>query len=423
MKRSILIGILVLAGLALLLSACGGASAPTAVPATDTPATATDTPPAASADALQRIKSAGEIVVAVSADYPPFESYDANFKLTGFDIALMDAIGEQLGVDVEYNDFAFDGILGALQLGQADAAISAISVTDERREEVDFSDVYFISQGVALGSDQKQLDVTPTAENLSGLRVAVEGGTVYESWAKSDLVDEGLLPESSLLVYSDVEQAVRDVKRGLVDVVLMDLQPAQNFEKQGGVKILAEDVTVQRFAIAVPKGQDALRRAINNALSKLQGENLIFSLAEQYLGVSQDDIVVVPTATPESPTPTPAPNTTPTPVPTVPPPAGCIDGMAWVADLSYDDSNMTAPPVIPPDQPFVKSWRVRNSGSCTWNSSYFLGYDHGNVPAASMGGQPVYVQGTVAPGATYDFNANLVAPTAPGGYQGFWQMR
>ena len=87
MKRSILIGILVLAGLALLLSACGGASAPTAVPATDTPATATDTPPAASTDALQRIKSAGEIVVAVSADYPPFESYDANFKLTGFDIA------------------------------------------------------------------------------------------------------------------------------------------------------------------------------------------------------------------------------------------------------------------------------------------------------------------------------------------------
>ncbi|MEZ4769565.1 MAG: transporter substrate-binding domain-containing protein [Caldilineales bacterium] len=418
--RSVLV-LAALSVLALLLAACGGAAAPTAVP-TDTPAPATATP-AAPLDALQRVRDSGTMVVAVSADYPPFESYDSNFRLDGFDIALMKAIGEQMGVEIEFNDFAFDGLFGALQLGQADVAISAISVTDERRQEVDFSDVYFISQGVALGSDQKQLDVTPTAENLSGLRVAVEGGTVYESWAKSDLVEQGLLPESNLLVYSDVEQAVRDVKRGLVDVVLMDLQPAQAFEEQGGVTILAEDVTVQRFAIALPKGQDGLRRAINNALSKLQGDNLIFGLAEQYLGVSPDDIVAVPTPMPEPPTPTPAPNTTPTAVPTVAPPAGCVDGMAWVADLSFDDSNMTAPPVVPPGQPFVKSWRVRNSGTCTWNNTYFLGYDHGNVPAASMSGQPVYVQGTVAPGATYDFSANLVAPTTPGGYQGFWQMR
>ncbi len=102
----------------------------------------------------------------------------------------------------------------------------------------------------------------------------------------------------------------------------------------------------------------------------------------------------MPTPTPEPPTPTPAPNQPPAVVPTVAPPAGCVDGMAWVADLNYDDKDMTAPALIPPGQPFVKSWRVRNSGTCTWNSSYFLGYDHGNTPASSMGGQPVYVQGT-----------------------------
>ncbi len=84
-------------------------------------------------------------------------------------------------------------------------------------------------------------------------------------------------------MYTDVEQGIKDVQRGLVDVVLLDLQPAQAFEKQGGVKIVGEDVTVQRFAIALPKGQDALRRAVNKALAELQGQNLIFTLAEQYL--------------------------------------------------------------------------------------------------------------------------------------------
>ena len=363
------------------------------------------------------------MAVAVSADYPPFEFYDENFKLDGFDIALMKAIGEKLGVEVEFNDFAFDGLLGALQLGQADVAISAISETQERREQVDFSDVYFISHGVALGSDQAQLPAIESVEDLRGLRVAVEGGTIFELWADSTLVEPGILQEADLHVYTDVDQAVKDVQRGLVDVVLLDLQPAQAFEKQGGVKIVGEDVTVQRFAIALPKGQDALRRAVNKALAELQGQNLIFSLAEQYLDAKPEDIVAVPTPTPEPPTPTAVPNQPPTAVPTVAPPAGCVDGMAWVADLNYDDKNMTAPAVMPPGQSFVKSWRVRNSGTCTWNSSYFLGYDHGNTPASSMGGQPVYVQGSVAPGATYDFSVNLVAPTAPGVYQGFWQMR
>ena len=308
-------------------------------------------------------------------------------------------------------------------MGQADVAISAIAATEERRELVDFSDVYFISHGVALADAQAPFDALANLEALAGQRIAVEGGTVFESWAESNLVQPGIVTEADLHVYGDVEQAVRDLQRSLVDVVLLDLQPAEAFVQQGGVKIVGEDVALERFAIALPKGQDALRRVVNKTLSELQGENLIFTLAEQYLGVQPDEVVAVPTPTPEPATPTPAPNATPTAVPTVAPPAGCIDGMAWVADLTYDDKNMSAPPIIPPGQTFVKSWRVRNSGTCTWNNTYLLAFDHGNVPAASMGGQPIYVQGTVAPGATYDFSANLTAPTLPGGYQGFWQMR
>ena len=428
MRRHNVWWLMALAMLIFVLAGCGG-QAQTTPPPTHTPspaaAAATATPAApASTDAWQRIRSAGRMVVGVSADYAPFEFYDANFQLDGFDIALMKALGQKLGVEVEFNDFAFDGLLDALQTGQADIAISAIAATEERRARVDFSDVYFISHGVALANAVAPQNSIASPEDLRGLRVAVEGGTVFESWAESNLVEPGIIPQADLHVYSDVEQAVKDVQRGLVDVVLLDLQPAQVFVQQGGVKIVGEDVALERFAIALPKGQDGLRRAVNQALQQAQSENLIFTLAEQYLDAQPQDIVAVPTPTPEPPTPTPIPNATATAVPTLPPPpAGCIDGMAWVADLNYDDKGMTAPPIIPPGQPFVKSWRVRNSGTCTWDSSYALAYDHGNVPAAQMGGQPIYVQGTVAPGATYDFSANLTAPTLPGGYQGFWQMR
>ncbi len=424
MQRLSILVLLTLGLLAMLLAACTNPQ-PTPTPmATTAPAADTPAPTVpGTTDAWSRIQAAGRIVVGVSADYPPFESYDANFQLDGFDVALMKAIGEKLGVEVEFNDFAFDGLFGALQIGQADVAISAISETPARRELVDFSDVYFISHGVALGSDQGNLPAIESAEDLRGLRVAVEGGTVFESWAQDELVTPGIVTEADLHVYTDIEKAVKDVQRGLVDVVLLDLQPAQAFAQAGGVKIVAEEMTYQRFAIALPKGQDALRRAVNQALNTLQGEDLIARLAEQYLETKPQDIVVVPTATPEPPTPTPAPNQTPTAAPTAVPPAGCVDGMAWVADLTYDDKAMKAPATIPSSQPFVKTWRVRNSGTCTWNSAYFLGFDHGNTPGAQMGGQPVYVQGTVAPGATYDFSANLVAPTAPGVHQGFWQMR
>ena len=117
------------------------------------------------------------------------------------------------------------------------------------------------------------------------------------------------------------------------------------------------------------------------------------------------------------------PRSKPTPAPTVTPaPEACTDGASYVADLNYDDKNMTAPPVMQPGQPFTKGWRLRNSGTCIWDQTYTLAYSSGNSPLAQMGGAPVRVNGTVAPGATYDFKVPLTAPTQPGTYQAFWTM-
>ena len=104
-------------------------------------------------DDWSRIQDAGKIVFGTAADYPPFEYYNSKFELDGFDIALAKAIGEQLGLEVQFKDYAFDGLVDAVHLGAVDGGIAAISVTPDRQQQVDFSNLYYIGNSVAMASD------------------------------------------------------------------------------------------------------------------------------------------------------------------------------------------------------------------------------------------------------------------------------
>lgn len=409
MKRPIWFALLLLP--LLLLAACGGRVEPTLEP------TATPAPVAPAPDDWASIQAAGKIIVGTSADYPPFESYDENFKLTGFDIALMEAIGQQLNLPVEFKDYAFDGLGNALRRERIDAAIAAISITPEREELVDFSNVYYVSEDAFLTRTDFDPGQITRLSDVSRLRVGVQKNSIYQSWVQEELVDTGLLPERSLQVYTDIDGAVNDLMRDRIQVVIMDLPVAEDYVATQPVKIAAQGLNRQIFAIAMRPDQDALRAEINRALATLQDNGTVAQLIQTYLGIKAEDIVPVPTPIPE-----PAATATPTgPTPT-PAPSACVDDMAWVADLTYDDNNMKDPPVLQPGQPFVKSWRIKNTGDCPWTQAYVLKYVSGNTPAAQMGGQPTPVQGQVAPDATYDISVNLVAPLVPGVYQGFWQM-
>jgi polar amino acid transport system substrate-binding protein len=371
--------------------------------------TSTGAPAPPADDSWDKVQAAGRIVVGTAADYEPFEYYTADARIDGFDIALMDEIGRRLGIQVEYRDFAFDGLGSALQLGQIDAAIAAVSVTSERESFVDFSNVYFVGQDSVLASDASPITSVDEAGDLAQLRVGAQRSTVYDDWLHTNLVATGQLPADNLLVYQKADDAVRDLREGRVDLVMLDAQPAQNYQAQGGVKVVGGGLNLQRYAIALPKGAASLKSQIDGVLNQLQNEGFVANLAKQYLDVDH----ILPT-----PTPGPTPVSTSTPAP----PPACLDGLAWIQHLNYDDQNMSSPPVMKPGQPFTKGWRVQNTGTCTWDSSYHLVYGGGNDPAARMNGQPVAVAGTVPPGATYDIEINLVAPLQPGVYQAFWQM-
>jgi ABC-type amino acid transport substrate-binding protein/heat shock protein HslJ len=414
-SRTILIAVLILALIAMgaiLLATCGRAK-PTPAPGTATlPPTPSAFPPtpAAQDDSWLKVKAAGVLRVGTTADYPPFEYYNASFQLDGFDIALIQQIGQRLGVKVELNDFAFDGLPTTVAIGQVDVAIAALSVTPDRQALADFSNVYYAGSDAVLSRPDADPANVKNTQALAVVRLGVQVNSIYQTYAQQRLIDAGLMPKQNLYVYTNISQAVDDLKAKRIDAVWLDLKPAQNFASSGDIKILVQDLNQQLYAIAMPLGADALRDQVNAALTQLQNDGTLANLEVQYLGLNPDDVVPPQTL----PTPVPQPTATP---------AACLDGATFVANLSYDDKNMTSPPVVNPGQTFTKGWRMRNSGTCTWTAGYNLAYSSGNVPAAQMGGQPIAVTRNVKPGETFDFQVNLVAPVVPGTYQGFWNMR
>jgi len=362
----------------------------------------------------ERVDATGTIVTGTAPDYPPFEYYDDQFQLDGFDIALMTAVGEKLGLPVEFKDYAFDGLAAALDLGEIDAAIAAITVTDEREAVVDFSDAYYYGRGAAVArAGQEPASITAPA-NFAGWRVGVERGTVYESWADVNLVAPGIVPEQELFAYQTANDAIGDLLQDRLDVVLLDDSAAASHTGSGALAVVGEGGVIQEYAISVPTNSVCMQARINQALAVLSAEGVINQIAQTYIGAVS---VPIPTPTPGAPAATSTPGATPTP-------AACIDSSQHVLDLTFDDQGGTAPPKVQPGQDFTKGWRIRNSGTCTWGPEYRLNYVGGNNKAAQMDGEPVNVVGEVPPGQTYDFYVDLTAPSGVYGVmQGRWQMQ
>ncbi len=407
-----------------LLAACGGSDptptiAPTAqIPPTNTaipqPTQDTSTDIEQSADpAWARIQSSGKILVGLSADYPPFEFYTEDFELTGYDVALAQELGQRLGVEVEFKDIAFDGLGNALFLNAIDVAISAISISEEREALVDFSNVYYISEDAVLSRTDSGIDELPTIDEVSDKRVGVQRGSIFEKWIRTELIETGAMPEENLLVYLEAGDIIRDLREKRIELALLDLLPAEfAVAATDDIQIIGSGLNRQRYAIAMPQGSPLLQQALNDALTDMQNKGVLLDLAKEYLKLEPEEVLPIPTPDPAQPTATPAP-----------PPTNCVNHMAFIQDLNYDDNNMTTPAQFLPGQTFSKGWRIQNTGTCTWDSSFNFVFTRGNNSLARMGGMPTPVQGTVAPGQTYDMYVNLVAPAAPGIYQGFWTMR
>ncbi len=427
-NRPILIQLVGLLFLLTALVACGSPDptptlllpptlASTAVPLPTEPPVEPTTPPDPELEpevtdqSWATIASAGTIRVGTSADYPPFSFYNSAYQIDGFDPALMQAIGAELGIEVELVDYTFDGLYDELALGNIDAIISAVSVTPDRQELVNFSNVYYVGEEGLLVAEDSAITQINSPADLVTRRVGVQNGSVYQAWLNQTLVDPGLMSPGLISSYSSVSQALDDLEAGRLEVVVMDALPADTAVLERGLRKVGGGNYPQLFAIVLPQGADSLTSQINAALANLNRRGVISELADEFLDLAELNL----------PEEEPTPASSPPPVASTTPTA-CVDSMSFVSDLTYDDQNMNNPPLLSPGQAFTKGWRVRNTGSCTWTLGYRLIFVQGNAPYARMAGQPISVNQEVPPNNTYDFQANLVAPLVPGTYQGFWQI-
>ena len=261
MKRSVFFVSLLIA-LSLLLSACGGSSA---------------------ANHLEAVKQAGVIKVGTSADYPPFESVDANGNKVGFDIELMAEIAKRLDVTLEWVDMPFDSLIAAVQEGKIDASISAFNYSEERDQTIDFSDAYYSSEDAFTVADGFAGTIAKP-EDVAAYKIGVQTGTTQDSWLTDNLVAAGTLSEENLFRYDRVDQAMLDLKNGRIEVMMSDYVPAQALAEQlGGLNIVYHGVLSSGpINIVIPDGDAELQKAINDIIQQLQDEGFIDNLAMKY---------------------------------------------------------------------------------------------------------------------------------------------
>jgi ABC-type amino acid transport substrate-binding protein len=202
-----------------------------------------------------------KLTVGSDIPYPPFEQGKPG-NYTGFDIELMEAIGEKIGRTPEFQDTSFETIFRDVQQGKFDAAISAATITEEREKAVDFSNPYYLSEQAVLvkeGSSIKSL------EELEGKTVGVQQGTTGQELAKEEIGGAEIRP------FPEGPDAVNALKSGTVEGVVIDAPVAQNaVEKSGGVEIAEKIPTEEDYGIAVAQGETELLEEINQGLKEAE---------------------------------------------------------------------------------------------------------------------------------------------------------
>lgn len=251
----------------------------------DAAAESTQTDAEAEADAEADVAGAetaaladGVLTVGTNAEFPPFEYVDDNGEPDGFDIALIKAIGEKLGVEVEVENMEFASLVSSIG-SKIDVAIAGMTVTEERQQSVDFSDAYYEAVQYVILPEGSEI---ATAQDLEGKTIGVQLGTTGDFIATDDIAD------TTVQQYNKGVDAVNDLINGRVDCVIIDKNPALVFASKFEGQLVALDGAqfdfgTEEYAIALPKGDADLAEKINAALAEIKADGTFDELVQTYI--------------------------------------------------------------------------------------------------------------------------------------------
>lgn len=278
-----------LALLSLVVSACG---TETATDVSGEPVEMTETtidqcvidqgttPAAEPTGAAPKTLKSGILTIGSDTAFPPFESIDGG-KAVGFDVDLITEVAERLELEAEVQTSAFDTIFTSLAAGKFDAVVSAVTIKEERKKTVDFTDPYFDSdQSLSVRSEDAE-SITGV-DDLADKIVGVQAATTGEDCAKTALLAKKKVKD--VRSFDTAPDAFTDLAAGRVDAVLVDLPVAkQVVEQREGAAVVQAIRTKEEYGIAVSKENPDLRVAINEQLAAIRDDGTYDTIYKKWL--------------------------------------------------------------------------------------------------------------------------------------------
>ncbi len=261
-----------------LLAGCGSSTAETKAPETTAaPAPATETAAPAetevAAPAFITIE-AGKLIMSTNAAFPPYEMVADDGSFEGIDVEIAGAVAAKLGLELVVDDMDFDAALLAVQQGKSDIVMAGVTVNEDRKLVMNFSDTY--SKGVQVVIVKEGSDVT--LDNLGDKTIGAQRGTTGYIYTSDDYGDD------HVTAYDNGTSAVQALMNGQVDCVVIDSAPAEAFvEANPGLTILDTEYTSEDYAIGMSKDNTALLDAVNAALAELTADGTIPAIVEKYI--------------------------------------------------------------------------------------------------------------------------------------------
>lgn len=243
------------------------------------------TNPAASASAeadgrtLAEVQEAGVLVVGTEGTYRPFSFHEGGSgELTGYDIEIVTAVADELGVDVEFQETQWDGIFGGLDAGRFDVIANQVSINEERLADYDFSTPYTISPGVLVVAEDNS-DIA----SLEDLQGKTSAQSLTSNWYE---VATGF--GATVEAVEGWAQAVELLRQGRVDATVNDELTFLDYEQteggDTGLKVVDETDDASENAFAFRKGSDDLVTAVDDALETLRADGTLAEISEKYFG-------------------------------------------------------------------------------------------------------------------------------------------
>jgi ABC-type amino acid transport substrate-binding protein len=230
---------------------------------------------------LDELKSGKKtLIVGTDATFPPFEQTSTSGEKSGFDLDLVNAIAEKIGIkELEFRQVPFGQLVPGLQANHIDLAASAIYITDERKKVVDFSEPYFTG-GLSVMLKPGETGITKP-EDLDGKRISVQVGTKSVDYLKQRF------PKAELVIAQTNDQMFQALPSGRADAVITGYPAARYYIKQhGGAKLADFLLTNEAYGYAVRKEDKDLLAALNDALAALQKDGTVKRLSEKWFGAN-----------------------------------------------------------------------------------------------------------------------------------------